>query len=67
MHEAEAVVSHHLGLSLAPTCQCLRPNAGVVQLVNAPTERDRVAIDDAGDDRGKLTCIGNDQDVIHQA
>ena len=67
MDEAKAVVSHHLGLPLAPACQCLCPNASVVQLVNASTERDRVAIDDAGDDWRHLTCVGDDQDLIHQA
>ena len=59
MDQAEAVVGDHLGLALAPARQGLCPLPDVAQLVGVPTERDCVAVDDAGDDRRQLTRVGD--------
>ena len=54
MDEAEAVVRDHLRLLLAPPSQRRRPLAGATNFVDVAAKRDRVAVDDARDDRRKL-------------
>ena len=51
VHQAEALVRHHVRLLLAPARQRLRPLPRPPKLVHVTTERDRVAVDDAGDNR----------------
>ena len=42
------------------------PLARVAQLVRVPTERDRVAVDDPGDDRRQLAGGGRDEHLVDQ-
>ena len=64
MDQAKAVVGDHFGLAIAPPLQGLGPLPGMTQLVHALTERDRVAVDDAGHDRRQLTREGDHQDLV---
>jgi hypothetical protein len=66
MHQAQALVRHHVGLLIAPPRQGGGPLAGAAQLVHVATERDRVAIDDAGDDRRQLPRGDGDHGLVHQ-
>ena len=57
MHEAHALVGDHVGLPLAPEGKRRGPLAGAPQLVRALTDRDRVAVEDPGDDRRELPVV----------
>src|ERR671918_2980823 len=48
VHEAQALVGHHLALLLAPARQRRGPLARTTQLVHVAAERNRVAVEDAG-------------------
>ena len=57
----------HLGLAVAPPCQCVRPLAGVAQLECVATEGDRIAEDDAGDHRGELAIAHHHEGLVDQS
>ena len=50
---AQSVVLHHRGLAVTPSGQRLRPLPGVREFERVLTERERVAVDDPGDDWGR--------------
>jgi hypothetical protein len=66
MHQAETVVRHHVGLLIAPPRQGGSPLSGAAQLVDALTERDRVAIDDPGDDGRQLPGGDGHHRLVHE-
>ena len=66
MDQAEAIVGHHLGLGVAPSRQGIGPFPRVAQFVCVPTKGDRVAVDDAGDDRRELAGGGGDEHLVDQ-
>jgi len=66
VHEAEAHVGHHVGLAIAPLGVGVRPLAGTAQLEHALTERDRVAVDRAGDDRRQLLRGDGHHRLVHE-
>ena len=66
MHEAEALVRDHVRLLLAPARQRLRPLARAPKLVHVTAERDRVAVDDAGDNRRELTRRDGHHGLVHE-
>jgi len=67
MNQAQTIVGHHVGLLLAPARQRRGPLAGAAQLVRVATERDRVAVDDAGNDRRQLPRGDGHHGFVDQA
>ena len=66
MHQADAGVRDHVGLAVTPLGQGIGPLAGAAHLVHLLTERDRVAVDDAGDDRRQLARRDGHHGLVHQ-
>ena len=67
MHQAGPGVGHHVRLLLAPAGQGVRPFACSAQLVDVPAERNRVAIDQAGDDRRQLPGGHRHHDLVDES
>ena len=66
MHQADAGVRDHVGLAVTPLGQRIGPLAGAAHVVRVLTERDRVAVDDAGDDRRQLARRDGHHGLVHQ-
>ena len=66
MHQADAGVRDHVGLAVTPLGQGIGPLAGAAHLVRVLTELDRVAVDDAGDDRRQLARCDGHHGLVHQ-
>ena len=66
MDQADAGVGHHVGLTLAPEREGGGPFPGAAQLVHALTDRDRVAVEDAGHDRRELAARDRGHALVHE-
>ncbi len=66
MDQADAGVSDHVGLAITPLGEGSRPLARAAHLVRVLTELDRVAVDDAGDDRRQLARRDGHHGLVHQ-
>ena len=66
MNQADAGVGDHVGLTLAPEREGGGPLPGAAQLVHALTDRDRVAVEDAGHDRREPAARHRHHALVHE-